>query len=209
MKIILTRHGISTHNLEAQGKQAFVGRAQSSVLTTDGARQALALAQRLKREERIGVIFSSSLPRATETAWIIARELGIEKIKEELAFIEMEKGQWVGQKWSKILTKKTVKQWNDDPLGFRPPGGESWGDVADRAWPAFRNLMRYQKDVLLVAHSNVLRMILFRILGFDLRKAYDIKFNCCSITELEVIDGRIFVRRLNDHAHLQNDEEID
>jgi len=55
-----------------------------------------------------------------------------------------------------------------DIVNFRPPGGENLIDVKGRVAPAFRDLLKNQGNMLIVAHTSVNRAILASFTGIPL-----------------------------------------
>ncbi len=79
-------------------------------------------------------------------------------------------------------------------------GGETFGEVADRVWPCFEELLadRNWRHVLIVAHGVVNRVLLTRMLGSGLAGvgAFEQDAGCLNVIDVED-DGRFLVRLLN------------
>ncbi|HUJ75207.1 MAG TPA: histidine phosphatase family protein, partial [bacterium] len=180
------------------------GRAPESRLTALGREQALRLGQRLAREARVQAIVSSSLPRALETARLLAGCLGLPAVQEEAAFIEMSKGEWEGRMPRLNVPPSVQRQVDADPLGFQYPGGESFLQVEARVLPAFAGWMGRLagQHVLLVLHGDVLSILLRHLLGLPPAQLRETVLEPCSLTEFARAEEGWRLLRLNDTAHL-------
>jgi broad specificity phosphatase PhoE len=203
--IYLTRHGLSEHNLRSE---VYMGRSPASRLVAEGREQARRLGGRLARNGPVDRIVCSSLPRARETAELIAAALGLATVEEEDAFWELSKGAWEGVMPRQDLPPHLARALRDDPFGFRYPGGESFRDVTARALPAFERRVRDHagERLLFVLHGDVLRALLHGMLRFPPGKIGDFVIHPCSLTELTWESGRYLLVRFNDDSHLAPDE---
>lgn len=78
---------------------------------------------------------------------------------------EMDFGAWELRAWSAI-ERGAIDAWAADPLGFRPPAGESVLEMAERAWQALDDaLASTPGPLLIVAHGGPLRAIIGRLAG--------------------------------------------
>lgn len=151
--VVLWRHGQTDHNLEQrfQGQTDVplnaVGRAQAD--------QAAAVLAAL----RPGLIVSSDLVRAAETADRLAERTGLTAVRDarlrEAAF-----GDWEGRTREEI--SRTEPQALSDWLSggdFRPPGGETRGESARRVAAAITDIVTGSEaeSIAIVAHGAVLR----------------------------------------------------
>lgn len=165
-RVLLIRHGQSEWNLSGRWQ----GQADPP-LTDVGRAQARAGAQTLGR---VHAIWSSDLQRATETADIIAEELGVGPVVLDADLRERDVGDWAG------LTREEIDQrypgYLTPPDGVRaagwtpprPPGWESDDMLVART---IRVLLRIRRevrsgDVLIVGHAGLLYSV-ERALGAD------------------------------------------
>ncbi|MFH1060149.1 MAG: histidine phosphatase family protein [Pseudomonadota bacterium] len=121
------------------------------------------------REELAGLgisrIVASDLGRTQATAAIIAQ--GQDRtVEPEPALREIDLGQWEGLDRAEVaqLWPREYAARGADPAGFRPPGGESFADLAARTWPALMALAAGPGPVLAVTHAGVLRVVLRQVL---------------------------------------------
>ena len=175
----LMRHGALPPNPERR----FVGQ-RDLALAERGRRQALSWQQRLL-DIPFAAIVSSDLGRCVETAQLVNGQRELPLIREP-AFREIALGAWEG------LTPEEVEQRfpgayaerGRDMARFRPAGGESFMDLAERVLPAFDERTRHYagRPLLIVAHAGVNRVILARRMALPLHKALDIPqpYACCT-----------------------------
>jgi probable phosphoglycerate mutase len=164
LTVHLLRHGA----VEPETPWRFLGRREVP-LSAEGRAQA-----RFWREALADVPFQaawcSDLGRCRETASIIlaGRKITIEPLP---GLGEIDLGQWDG------LSREEVRQRfpgqyearGRDLAGFRPPGGESFQNLQDRAWAALvPRLERAEGHALVVAHAGTNRALLCRILDMPL-----------------------------------------
>jgi len=200
-RILITRHGQAEHNLNTA---FFMGRSPAARLTEKGREQARRLGARLAAEGLRPRIVCSSLPRAVETAEIVASALGVEAPVQDEAFWELNKGDWEG-KMPRDLPPEVKRLVDADPFGFRYPGGESYRAVLDRAAPAFERWVERWPDatILFVLHGDVIRALLYHLIGFPSFRIGDWITDPCALNEFQQEPGaRRWVVRVNDASHL-------
>ncbi|MGI8908448.1 MAG: histidine phosphatase family protein [Candidatus Sumerlaeaceae bacterium] len=156
-EFVVVRHG-QTHWNAQERWQGWL----DSELTELGREQARAAANAL-RAMKIDAVYSSDAGRALETAGIVAtpHQLDVQPVEalrerfygdyEGLNTEEIE-GRFPGTRYSK--TRDTRDLW-------RPPGGESLVEVAERVHAFLKELaVRHAgQRVLLIAHSGVVRVL--------------------------------------------------
>ena len=180
-----------------------MGRSPESRLVPVGREQASSLGVRLSLEGVVEKIVCSSLPRTLETAELIGAELGLE-VEPVAAFWELSKGNWEGVMPRHDLPPDVKSALETDPFGFRYPEGESYADVCARAVPEFKKYLAANVGgkLLFVLHGDVLRVLLFHMIGFPENKIGDFVIHPCSLTELFLENGRFHLVRFNDANHL-------
>ena len=157
MRLYLVRHGETDWNIESkiQGKT-------DTPLNEKGRRQAGELADVLERDYGIRRIYTSRQKRATETAEIIGRRLGIRpQVKEGLEEINL--GKWEGYTWPQVreLFPKEYYIWHGNRRYEVPPMGESYQQLLDRLLPALDDIMSEGgEDVLNITHSAVIMTLM-------------------------------------------------
>ena len=134
----------------------------------------------------IGAVHVSPLARSRETAEIIVP--GFAPLRAEPALAEIDLGDWEGRPTGEIkrLFPEDHERRGRDLAGFRPPGGESFGDLAARAWPAFERILAGLEGIaLVVGHAGVNRVIMARILAQPLDNIFRLRqdYGCLNIIE--------------------------
>jgi broad specificity phosphatase PhoE len=169
-RFCLVRHGQTDWNLEGRLQ------GQSDVpLNQTGRAEARSLAQQLSGIGFKG-IFCSDLSRARETAEIIAGALGL-PVTTEPRLREINQGEWEGQ-FAEDIKARHDEHWeqrNVDPIHFRPPGGESVAEVADRTQAVMSYIAHLHPvgSILVVSHGLALATIICREKGISLGKAFN------------------------------------
>ncbi len=192
--IYLLRHG----EIPGASPRRFVGQMELA-LTENGRGQMRWVADRL-RDAGIDCLVASPLGRCRESAEILAAALGLSP-QIEPALAEITLGAWEG------LTVDEVRQrfpGSYEARGkhiaiFRPPAGESFSDLGNRAWPAFlRILDGAAANIAIVGHAGVNRVLLCRMLGMPLPLLFRLRQDhaCINIIrrrenifELELLNG--------------------
>ncbi len=185
MLIYLLRHGA----VQQRVPRRFLG--QSDVpLSPLGVAQAQEVGRRLRRL-RFAEVFSSPLRRAIHTAQL-ASDLPQEAIRRIEAFREIDLGLWEGLSVAEVQARYpgAYEARGADLAHFRPPGGESFADVAARACPALLDIARKASGpVLLVAHAGVNRVLLAAASGLPLQKIFTISQGYGELYRLRYQDG--------------------
>lgn len=159
--IYLLRHG----ETESRGEKRLLGQADMP-LSERGLRQARWWSEELARVpfERC---WCSALARARRTAEILAESLQCAlEVLPDLREIDL--GEWDGCSRSEIGFR-FPGEWEKrgrEMASYRPPGGESFEDLAARVVPAFERIRKgLSGNALIVAHAGVNRVILCHVLG--------------------------------------------
>lgn len=173
-------------------------------LNQHGQQQAKRLAKYV-RNIGMGVLYSSDLRRAVETAEILAEQLGYQPVYDS-RLRERNIGMWQG------LTLDEMRAWYadeyaqvlDDPDGYRVPGGESRDDVRERAQAAFNDIIT-QADVEtvgIISHTTVIHALL-RLLVPDLQASELAVSNMSVTTIARRDDGTWTLVTADDVMHLE------
>lgn len=199
MKLFLVRHGETERNREGrvmgQGDQC---------LTTEGRRQAVAVARALAKES-ITVIYSSPLVRAIETATVVGEKLGLPvQEREELA--EMDVGELDGLTSEEMRARypDLMEQWDNDPSTVLMPGGDSLAHVQEQAWNLVEAMLRDhpQDNIVAVSHNFPIGSLVCKALDLPLAAIRRLRVQLGSISIVEFHDGHGRLVLLNDTCHL-------
>lgn len=205
MFLYLIRHGETDWNSE-QRCQGF----SDIPLNETGKQQADAIARCLSRTE-IGAIYSSTLSRAHETAFIIAKYHDA-PVQTTHALRELNQGAFEGLAMRELFEKHAdfLAEWLRDPADLQVPGGESLREVQTRAWAKCEEIIEKHSDrnIIIVGHNLCNLTILCKIMKMDLNDFRRVHLDVAGISIIE-LGGRWphpVVIRLNDTNHLRNDE---
>ncbi|HNO65913.1 MAG TPA: histidine phosphatase family protein [Tepidiformaceae bacterium] len=198
-RIYLTRHGQTVTNKEGR----FCGHAETR-LTPLGEEQARALGRRLAAE-KFDACYTSGLGRAVETAALIAGERRLRTFADP-DLRELHYGDWELEKES-VIRRRSPEQFAlmraEDPA-WRPPGGETVGEVRARTAAAFERIVAGEPGhrVLVVSHGTAINCLLSALLEMPESHVFRIDVANCGLTEIEVRSGRVSFVRINETAHL-------
>lgn len=155
--------------------------------------------------ERIDIIFSSNLERASKTADIIASRHKMEVITcaelKEVNFGELE-----GLTFKEIAQRypEVAKSWAEGKTDLKYPCGESLSELAERASNFTRRLKNVspEQTVLIVAHSGVLRLLMCHLMGIGKENWWRFKLDFASLSVMETNSRGAILRSLNNISHL-------
>lgn len=199
MHLYILRHGESTWNADRriQG-HADIG---LSEVGREQARRAAAAIAALP----FAVAFTSDLRRSVETANLLLAGRAVELVSTA-DLREQQLGCLEGLTWAEAERRvpDVARAWVGDPARYRPPGGESYDDVIARAGRFLESLaaFRERSPALIVAHGGSIRALLQVLLGLSPYDGPWIRTDNCGITEIEIVQPRIRLHRLNETAHL-------
>ena len=148
------------------------------LLTEKGKKQIKVAAKKLKKE-KIDLIYSSDMPRARQTAEIVAQELGLGVIFDsQLQDINM--GIFRGR------PNKEVRQYfpHRKEWFFKPvPQGESWNDAKERMMNFLKEVdKKYRnKKILIIGHGDPLWLLEGEVRGLNNEQLLDQKLSNADI----------------------------
>jgi probable phosphoglycerate mutase len=204
MRLVLIRHGESDHT--SRGIIADV--AGCTGLTERGTMQARALAGRLRATGELAecrTLLSSPVPRARQTAEILACALPGAAIEEDDTHCELRPGAADGLSWEAYRATYGHFDLLTPPRRPFAPGGESWVEFIDRVRTTHQRLAdRFAgQTVVAVTHAGFVvasLLVLFDIprpgTGASLEPSYT------SLTEWRLSGTTWTLVRYNDTAHL-------
>jgi len=199
-KLLLVRHG----HVAGIDPERFRGR-EPLELTDRGCAEADALARRIAAAWQPSRIYTSPMGRCVATGAAISQACGARaEILDDLNDIDY--GAWQFRTYAEIRDENPdlFAAWFATPHLMRFPNGESLQDLVARTANALRFvLMRYSiATVVLVGHDSVNRALLLQLLDMPLSAYWRIAQHPCCINEIDVVDGRIQVLRINETHHL-------
>ena len=205
----LVRHGETEWNRTGQ-MQGHTGVSLSAV----GRRQATRLAARLRSVE-FSAVYCSDLPRAAETARIIAagRDLAI---SDESDLREFSYGEWEGLTLEEVETRypgtlaERIKAGGN--LGWTAPGGES-------AVEALLRVRRFSarasashdpgENILVVGHGGSLRALAVCLLDLADDDFWKFRVDNTALAIVSDHDGTRVLESWNDTSHLADADSAD
>lgn len=193
-RLYLVRHGELTTSREWR----YVGH-RDVELNSTGIEQITSLGKYL-RGETIECVLSSDLKRAVHSARIIGDMIGLSP-EPHRDFREIHLGRWEGMTRDEIIAHfpAEFEQRSRTIAEFRIEGGESFADVRTRVIPRLTAYLETHngKNILLVAHGGVNRVILCHVLGLPLDhlNRLDQTYACLNI--IDYFNGEPVVRLIN------------
>jgi broad specificity phosphatase PhoE len=153
---VFVRHGETDWNRDRR-----VQGSTGASINEAGREQAKALA-RLLWEVPLQAIYSSTLPRALETASYVAGPHSL-PVTGDPRLNEIHHGAWEGLAESELPDPDLYRRWREDPTSCTLPGGEPLEAVHARAVEAMREIAaRHRTDdglVAVVSHQIVLALL--------------------------------------------------
>lgn len=152
-RLVLIRHGEAQSYLD----RVVAGEDNCTGLSEHGRRQAMALHDRFKEWGELGevdALYASTVPRAIETAEIIAPALGGLDIAIERDLREYDAGEGHGLTWEEFEARYPLPD-----AGFvRAPGGESWTAFGERVGATLERLAEKHAGgtVVVACHGGVI-----------------------------------------------------
>ncbi len=194
-RVHLLRHG----QVEGYRQKRYNGHGDVR-LTDYGKQQSALLAGRFQRTD-LAAIYASDLQRCRYAADQIALLQQVKPIcLPELR--ELDIGTWEGRTWQE-LEQDDPELWHarlNDIVHVAPPQGESLRQLAERIRPVVRTIVEAHagKEVVIVAHGGVNRVILLDAVGAPLESLFHIEqdYGCHNIIDFYA-DGIAVVKRLN------------
>ncbi len=145
-------------------------------------------------------VVTSPMARCQELACEVAERLGVELIVEE-RLKEIGFGDWEGCDPTKLYQQdpdRLIAFWSD-PVANPPPNGESMIRFQARVESAWQDMQIHHsgKQVLLVAHGGVNRIILSHVLGMPLTHLFRLDIPFAGMSRICVDHG---IPRLVSHC---------
>ena len=177
--IELLRHG------ELEGGDIFRG-STDDALTDNGWQQ---MVSALGDKNEWDIIITSSLSSCREFAEVIAQEEEIDlEVNKQLTEIDF--GDWEDQTLDDIMKADSVllKSWWQSPTQVTPPNGEDFHDFRSRVLKAFKEMLREYKgkNILIITHSGVIRIILMSILGMQDESLFRLNVDYASFSKVRI-----------------------
>ena len=198
-RLVMIRHGECVANLEGLAG----GPIGDGGLTELGRAQSRALARRLAITGELGAaaaLYTSTLPRAIETAEILRPAIGDLVPVPDEALCELKVGEADGLTWAEVEARFVLPNWDEDPDQRNVPGGESLVGFFERCVGAIERLVaRHPRElVVLVVHGGFIEQALKHYQGLGAGVRLRPRIENCSMTEIEYNGPRTRLLRYND-----------
>ncbi|MCL4514108.1 MAG: histidine phosphatase family protein [Firmicutes bacterium] len=229
-RILLIRHGETRWNGEKRyqghGRIGLSAKGQSQARLVAGrlagravdARNSMDASDSMDARNSIDALYSSDLPRALETAEIIAKAFPRPlEVRTDAGLREMNFGAWEGLTFDEIQKRyqELARTWLADPAQVRPPGGEAYAEVETRAVTALQTIAANHvgETVAVVTHGGPLRALIRHYLDSPPEAAWRFELSTGGISQVNFLWGGgvsrwdEFVEKhevvvINDVAHL-------
>lgn len=156
-RLIFVRHA----EAEGNANRVFHGWTDSS-LTPKGHSQGRRVADRLK-DEKIDIIYSSSLKRTLQTAEYISQVKGLPIIRTD-KLKEINGGDWEDKSWEVLPVKwpEEYRTWEKEPQSHKMPNGETMVDFQQRVLGEVKYIINNNKGkhICVVTHGTAIKALL-------------------------------------------------
>jgi probable phosphoglycerate mutase len=204
-RLVLVRHGESV----AQEQGFLSGHDTCKGLSDAGRAQVASLRDRLVTTGELGTVdavYTSILPRAIESAEIIAPALGGVAPQQECEWCEIHAGDAEGLTWPEFRERFPIVGELDDPFRARATGAETWAEFFVRAGARLRRIALEHEGqrVVVVAHGGIIGASFVALGEVPLRKGLAAVHETAnaSLTEWRCTGTDWRLVRFNDAAHL-------
>ncbi|MFB0559383.1 MAG: histidine phosphatase family protein [Dehalococcoidales bacterium] len=202
-RLFLVRHG----KIEGESDRYYGHTAIG--LSQEGVRQAEMLRDHLA-SRNLGMIYSSDLKRAFDTAGIIATTHKLKVIPcSDLR--EFDIGRLVGMTFEEMKERYqgAVRLLSGQEPDISAPGGESLRQMSTRIQRFVAEVQKQPPEqMLIVAHGGSLKVLLCLLLGISLEHWWQFRLAHASLTVVETYPEGAVLCLLNDTSHLERSQEI-
>ncbi len=207
-RMVLIRHGEAVCNVSG----VCGGPLGCQGLTETGRRQVEALRDRLDFTGELAgadVLYASVLPRAIETAELLAPALAgpgpPPPVLTECGLCELHPGEADGLSWGEFTDRVGTLDWDLDPSQPIAPGGESWTGFVNRVAGVLDTLAagHVGRLVVVACHAGVIEASLLAklpVAGGLSGARLKLRTRHASMTTWEIDDGRWLLLGYNDTA---------
>jgi len=203
-RIILVRHGEANCNVDG----IVGGRTGCTGLSPTGVAEAEALRRRLVASGELAgaaAVYASVLPRALETAAIVAPGLGGLEAVADCDLCELHPGEADGLTWAEFTDRYGGPNWDVEPDNVLAPGAESWTGFTARVARTLIAIATRHPGALVVVfcHGGVVEASIESLLPVAAERGrLKLRTDHTSLTEWELGPEGWLLLRYNDAAHL-------
>jgi broad specificity phosphatase PhoE len=190
---LFMRHGETTWNREGR----VMGR-NPVELDAEGRAQvaaSIAFARLLAPD----LIITSPLPRARQSAEIIAEGVGGVPVAEDPQLSEVLYGRWEGMVYDDLVNDTDYINYREHPLDAPTPGGETIVQVQSRGVEAVRRAIADNRDqrILFVSHGDIIRTVLCHFMRLELAHFRRIRVDNAAFSGFQLIGDFAELKFLN------------
>lgn len=185
--IFLVRHP----QVENYKENVFNGRIDVG-LSSEGLRQAEDLYRYFK--DRVETVFTSPLRRCR----VVAEKFDTDVVIDD-RLVERSFGIFESLSWQQIEKRypEEAEAFLKKPFHYKPPKGESFHDVEKRIKDFVDDILRFEKDVLVISHGGVNRVIIKLLLGLTEDSLLRISQDYACINHFQTDGNFILVKLIN------------
>ena len=197
-RIYLIRHG------ETEFNRLGIFRGRYEVDLNDNGRNQAGETGRALKDEGISFILAGPLGRTTETARIVAGEIGVDYRIDE-AFNNIALGKWQGVEKEKVKRDfpEMWKIWISDAEKLKLPGGESVEEVRHRATRRLLEVVAGQDaSFAVVTHRSVIKGLAASLLGVAAPYFWKFYIDNAAYSVFENDGARFILLSWNNNTHL-------
>ena len=176
MKLILIRHG----ETEANQKHLYCG--HTDVPLTHEAKEQLKQNQQPKFQTQGMRIITSGAKRCEETAELLFPHAPREQTP---AFLELNFGDFEMKSYEELKDTAEYQTWIKDDCKNKTPNGESGEDLENRVIKAINEIIKEDKDTILITHGGVIAVIMSHLFPDENKNRYEWQPPFCSGYEID------------------------
>ncbi|MHB8382302.1 MAG: histidine phosphatase family protein [Candidatus Binataceae bacterium] len=151
------------------------------------------------RELAIDLIVTSPLPRARQSAEIIAAGIGDAAVSEDQQLAEVRYGRWEGMVFDDLIQDPEYVSYREHPLDHPTPGGETILHVQTRGVEAIARAIGSNpgKRILFVSHGDIIRTVLSHFMGLELAQFRRLRIDNATFSGFQLAGDFAEIKFLN------------
>ncbi len=195
-RLFLVRHG------QVDGPKGVLYSQKDVPLSKEGLRQSELLTE-LFAGISLAAVYTSDLSRAKLPGELLKERKDVPLfIKKELREIDF--GSWSGKSYSELLEMPAFRERLKAPSRFRPPGGETLGELLNRGLKVIEEAVQKfpGENVVFFIHGGLIRVLVLHALGSSLDNFFRLQIDYASINLIDFYPEGPVVRLVNAPAGL-------
>lgn len=197
--LIIVRHG---HTALNDGDR-FRG-ITDTPLSPRGLEEARLTGKAIASRWKLSSVYTSSVPRARQTAQAVASPFGLEPAVEP-GILDMDWGQWTGRLFEdcRQTDPEAFRLCFDRASAFRAPGGQSFEELREISVAAVKAIARRHEDqaVAIVSHNINVRLLLLGFMEMSTDFLWRMNQGTCAINVIERRGELYYIGGVNDTCH--------